>query len=79
MVEYPGVVLLRRYGGIIKGFKVTLAEASVRELGKGWAPTFFGYSMQGMFKFGLYEVFKHVYADILGEVRSSPSFFLFFF
>jgi len=47
---------------------VTLAEANVRELGKGWAPTFFGYSMQGMFKFGLYEYFKKIYGGLLGEV-----------
>jgi solute carrier family 25 phosphate transporter 3 len=59
-----------KYGNIIKGFRVSLAEAGIRELGKGWAPTFFGYSAQGMFKFGLYEVFKHVYADILGEENS---------
>ncbi len=26
---------------------------------KGWVPTFFGYSAQGMFKFGLYEVSLH--------------------
>lgn len=37
---------------------------------KGWAPTFFGYSIQGMFKFGLYEVFKVQYAAIAGEELS---------
>ena len=57
-----------KYGGIIKGFRVSLQEAGIRELGKGWAPTFFGYSAQGMFKFGLYEVFKHIYGDAIGEV-----------
>ena len=57
-----------KYGGIIKGFKVTLKEASFRELGKGWAPTFFGYSMQGLGKFGFYEVFKVYYSGIIGEV-----------
>jgi len=56
-----------KYGNIIKGFRVTLADAGVRELGKGWAPTFFGYSAQGMFKFGLYEIFKNVYGDLVGE------------
>jgi solute carrier family 25 (mitochondrial phosphate transporter), member 3 len=59
-----------KYGNLIKGFKVTLKDAGVRELGKGWAPTFFGYSAQGLFKFGFYEIFKHVYADMVGEVRS---------
>jgi len=58
-----------KYGGIVNGFRVTLKEAGIRGLGKGWAPTFFGYSMQGLGKFGFYEVFKHIYADILGEVR----------
>jgi len=56
-----------KYGNIIKGFKVTLHESGVRELGKGWAPTFFGYSAQGLFKFGLYEVFKHYYSELVGE------------
>ena len=57
-----------KYGGIINGFRVTLRESGVRELGKGWAPTFIGYSMQGLCKFGFYEVFKNVYAGLLGEV-----------
>ena len=60
-----------KYGGIINGFRVTLREAGVRELGKGWAPTFFGYSAQGLCKFGFYEVFKNVYSSILGEVGQS--------
>lgn len=65
-----------KYGGIIKGFRVTLAEASFRELGKGWAPTFFGYSAQGLCKFGFYEVFKVFYSDLLGEVRKSQLSFV---
>ncbi|KAK3767620.1 hypothetical protein RRG08_003881 [Elysia crispata] len=56
-----------KYGGIVKGFKVTIAEEGVRALAKGWAPTFFGYSMQGVCKFGFYEIFKILYSDILGE------------
>lgn len=56
-----------KYKNVVNGFKVTLKESGVRELGKGWAPTMIGYSMQGMFKFGLYEVFKHKYAQIVGE------------
>lgn len=59
-----------KYGGIFKGFKVTLAEASVRELGKGWAPTAFGYSAQGLCKFGFYEIFKVFYSDLIGEERT---------
>lgn len=48
-------------------FQVTIKEDGVRGLGKGWAPTFIGYSMQGLCKFGFYEVFKNIYADMLGE------------
>merc|ERR1712038_2009998 len=53
-----------KYGNLINGFRVTLAEAGVRELGKGWAPSLIGFSMQGLCKFGFYEVFKNFYADI---------------
>jgi len=56
-----------KYKGIVNGFKVTVAEEGVRALGKGWAPTAVGYSMQGICKFGFYEVFKNVYGNILGE------------
>lgn len=56
-----------KYGSIIKGFRVTLREEGFRALGKGWAPTFFGYSMQGVGKFGFYEAFKILYSGILGE------------
>lgn len=47
--------------------QVTFAEDGTRGLVKGWAPTFFGYSIQGMFKFGLYEVFKVQYSALVGE------------
>lgn len=32
---------------------------------RGWAPTFIGYGIQGSLKFGLYEVFKYVFAGSL--------------
>jgi solute carrier family 25 phosphate transporter 3 len=56
-----------KFKGIASGFQVTLKEEGVRGLGRGWAPTAFGYSLQGLGKFGLYEVFKKVYADAIGE------------
>ncbi|KAL7636387.1 UNVERIFIED_CONTAM: hypothetical protein RMT77_013162 [Armadillidium vulgare] len=56
-----------KYKGIFNGFKVTMKEDGIRGLGKGWAPTFFGYSMQGICKYGLYEVFKVVYGNLIGE------------
>merc|ERR1719189_3340125 len=47
--------------------KVTIAEGGVRALGRGWAPTLIGYSMQGTCKFGFYEIFKNFYAGMMGE------------
>ncbi|XP_069620543.1 solute carrier family 25 member 3-like [Ranitomeya imitator] len=57
----------QKYKSIFNGFSVTLKEDGVRGLAKGWAPTFIGYSMQGLCKFGFYEVFKILYANMLGE------------
>jgi len=34
---------------------------------KGWAPTAWGYSLQGLGKFGFYEFFKHEFAKPFGE------------
>lgn len=56
-----------KYKNIASGFKVTVAEEGIRGLGRGWAPTAIGYSMQGLGKFGLYEVFKIQYTDLIGE------------
>ncbi|ELW71323.1 Phosphate carrier protein, mitochondrial [Tupaia chinensis] len=57
----------QKYKGIFNGFSVTLKEDGVCGLAKGWAPTFIGYSMQGLCKFGFYEVFKVLYSNMLGE------------
>ncbi|CAD6197140.1 unnamed protein product [Caenorhabditis auriculariae] len=56
-----------KYKGIVSGFRTTVAEEGVRALAKGWAPTLIGYSAQGLGKFGFYELFKNVYADMIGE------------
>lgn len=59
-----------KYKSIITGFKVSVKEEGMRGLGRGWAPTAIGYSLQGLGKFGLYEVFKKFYAGVLGEELS---------
>ncbi|KII64578.1 Phosphate carrier protein, mitochondrial [Thelohanellus kitauei] len=59
-----------KYRGLIKGLSISVKEEGLRALGRGWAPTLIGYSMQGLGKFGLYEVFKNVYAKMLGEENS---------
>jgi len=56
-----------KYKGIFNGFSVTLKEEGVRGLGRGWAPTAIGYSLQGLGKFGFYEVFKKMYTGALSE------------
>lgn len=53
-----------KYKNIFNGFKITFREDGFKGLAKGWAPTFFGYSMQGLCKFGLYEVFKVSFATV---------------
>lgn len=56
-----------KYKNVVNGFKVSIREEGTRGLAKGWAPTFFGYSAQGMCKFGLYEVFKVYYAGMISD------------
>ena len=65
---YPIQVDPAKYRGIVQGFRVSVQEDGIRSLAKGWAPTFFGYSVQGLFKYGFYEVFKIMYSNALGEV-----------
>jgi solute carrier family 25 phosphate transporter 3 len=43
-----------------------MREQGLRGFYRGWAPTFLGYSAQGAFKYGLYEVFKKKYSDLAG-------------
>jgi len=59
-----------KYKSLIHGLKLTVKEDGLRGIAKGWAPTFIGYSMQGMFKFGFYEVFKILYSNSLGEEKA---------
>jgi len=37
---------------------------------RGWAPTLWGYSIQGLFKFGLYEYFEHLFSKSLGQEKA---------
>jgi len=59
-----------KYKSIVQGFKISVAEEGIRGLAKGWAPTFIGYSVQGVGKFGFYELFKSVYSNMIGEENS---------
>lgn len=55
-----------KYKGIASGFKQTLADEGIFGLSRGWLPTFIGYSLQGLGKFGFYEVFKSWYSKLMG-------------
>jgi len=56
-----------KYKGLSSGLKTLVAEEGSRGIWKGFGPTFVGYSLQGMFKYGLYEVFKDMYMNMAGE------------
>merc|ERR1712173_261791 len=56
-----------KYKSLGNGFKLTFAEGGAAGLVLGWAPTAIGYSMQGLCKFGFYEVFKNMYSNMIGE------------
>jgi solute carrier family 25 phosphate transporter 3 len=55
------------YKSLGDGVRTIYGLDGVRGLVTGWFPTLIGYSMQGLAKFGFYEMFKDVYAGIAGE------------
>jgi len=59
-----------KYKGLVSGLKTIMAEEGAAAVWKGWFPTLVGYSMQGALKYGLYEVFKDMYSNALGEENS---------
>jgi len=56
-----------KYKGLIGSIQTIMKEEGAAALFKGWLPTLIGYSMQGCFKFGLYEFFKDFYSTAAGE------------
>ncbi|SCU79404.1 LAMI_0A08680g1_1 [Lachancea mirantina] len=52
--------------GMIASFKQIIAGEGPGALLTGFGPTLLGYSLQGSFKFGGYEVFKKLFIDTLG-------------
>jgi solute carrier family 25 (mitochondrial phosphate transporter), member 3 len=53
------------YKGLIQGFG-ELNKSGPGSMTIGWLPTLLGYSAQGMFKFGLYEMGKDFYSELVG-------------
>ncbi|KAG6885110.1 hypothetical protein C0993_005784 [Termitomyces sp. T159_Od127] len=60
-----------KYQGLVPSIKLLLKEEGSKGIWKGFGPTFVGYSAQGMFKYGLYEVFKDFYSTLAGEDAAS--------
>ncbi|KAF4741150.1 Cu/Pi carrier [Perkinsus olseni] len=59
-----------KYTSLYQGWKSILHEEGLRGVTKGWSATCVGYTFQGMFKFGLNEVFKDIYNNMVGEENS---------
>ncbi|KAG1735497.1 mitochondrial carrier domain-containing protein [Suillus lakei] len=53
-----------KYKGLTSGLATLIREEGQTGIWKGFGPTFVGYSLQGMFKYGLYEHRQKVFADI---------------
>ncbi|KAI9821433.1 MAG: hypothetical protein M1826_000669 [Phylliscum demangeonii] len=58
------------YRGNFEAWRKIVRAEGVRGVYTGWGPTFIGYSLQGAFKYGGYEYFKHLYSDLAGEDRA---------
>jgi len=67
--EFTGTVqgFRKIYSGDGKAFGFTSGFAGLL---KGWGPTAWGYSVQGLCKFGFYEYFKHKFAVAVGEEKA---------
>lgn len=59
-----------KYKSLLPTIKTIMAEEGSGAIWKGWLPTAIGYSLQGCFKFGLYEFFKDFYSNLAGEEAS---------
>ena len=59
-----------KYKGLFGAVRTIIAEEGSGGLLKGVGPTLIGYSLQGLFKYGLYEVFKDAYMNLAGEEAS---------
>lgn len=56
--------------GMFGNMAMWARENGARALVRGWAPTLVGYSLQGLGKFGLYEIFKYKFGNAIGKENS---------
>ncbi|KAG5368704.1 putative mitochondrial phosphate carrier protein [Yarrowia sp. C11] len=59
------------YKGNLQGWSKIMATEGFGGIWAGLGATFIGYSFQGAGKYGLYEVFKYKYSQLLGEPYAS--------
>lgn len=55
------------YKSIAQGIAKVRAEEGLKGLSLGFGPTLVGYSMQGLGKFGFYELFKDICQKVVGD------------
>ncbi len=55
------------YKSLGEGISSVWNQNGVKGVTVGWLPTLIGYSLQGLAKFGFYEMFKDVYAKAAGD------------
>lgn len=60
-------VFPEKYKGLLGSLSTIIREEGASGLKLGWVPTLIGYSLQGLFKFGLYEFFKDYYSNLAGQ------------
>ncbi|KAJ1415635.1 Mitochondrial substrate/solute carrier [Sesbania bispinosa] len=65
-----------KYNSILSGFSTLWKEEGPYALWRGWSGKFFGYGVHGGFKYGLYEYFKNLYADVFVDYNRNSIFFL---
>lgn len=61
---------------MVSGFSTLWREQGPSSFWRGWSGKFFGYGIQGGFKFGLYEYFKRCYSNMLVDHNKTLIFFL---
>uniref|UniRef100_A0A2P2JEX7 Mitochondrial phosphate carrier protein n=1 Tax=Rhizophora mucronata TaxID=61149 RepID=A0A2P2JEX7_RHIMU len=65
-----------KYKSILPGVCTLWREQGASFFWRGWSGKFFGYGVQGGCKYGLYEYFKRLYANVLVEQNQTFMFFL---
>lgn len=53
--------------GMFGNIGIITQKKGIAGITRGWAPTLVGYSFQGLGKFGLYEIFKYKYGQMIGK------------